>query len=119
MLEQEVKDYFNNWEDNPYVSGKHNCKAMSFEVEEYWETVKGYDCYIVYGSNLNPLTAHMWTIIKIDGNLYEFESTCLSFQSESNKYQVDDVQHGHYINGVYYNMSQPYPDWEEDLKELI
>jgi len=116
IIELKIRDHLNNWEDNPYVRGKHDCSDMSLEVETFFETKTGYDCYLVYGYNKKTNVGHMWNIVLINNHWYEFESTCLSFQKSSDDYIILDIQNGFFINGVKYEKCQPYKNWEEEIK---
>ncbi len=114
-----IKNHFNNWDDDPYVIHVHDCSEMSVEVEQYVETILGFDCLFVYGyqydDNGTVTTGHIWNIININNVWYEFESTSLRFKQVSNEFEVQDVQHGFYINGMKYDKSQEFEDWEDEL----
>jgi len=121
VLESEenmIKEYFHNWEDNPYVAGVHDCSDMSKEVEKYWEVERGYNCHIIYGHHKNKY--HVWNIVNISGTWYEFESTCLSFQKTSEKYKIDYVIYGDYIDGSYWEHNESLQklvhNWEDLLR---
>jgi len=108
-----INRYFNNWDDDPYNVTSHNCGDMSVEVEEYWEIQCGYNCYLVYGSNCE--SNHIWVVVQTGSRYHEFESTCLSFQSMSDEYNVTCVQQGFYMDGVRYNRSQSFDNWDKVL----
>ena len=116
IIETKTQVYYNNW-DKPEYDG-WNCDECSVECEKYFEDELGYGCYLVYGHKYetnNTRINHMWNIAVINGKLYEFESTCLSFQKTSEDYTIDLIQEGFYVNGVKYNKSQLLDNWENLL----
>ena len=117
VYELNIQVHFNNWRDNPYVAGQHDCSDMSREVEEYVETELGFECYIVIGNNGNE--SHAWNLVCINNEWYEFESTSLSFSKTSNKYDVTYAIEGDYINGEYYERAPQLDKIVEDWEELI
>jgi len=122
-IEINIGEHFNNWQDDPYVIHVHDCTEMASECEEYFETFYGWDCYFIYGhkedDNGSITVAHKWNIVKINNKWYEFESTCLNFQKTSEKYIVDSIQHGFYVDGVKQNKTQNFDDWENFFKGKI
>lgn len=118
LVETDTRDYFNNWKDDPYVRGSHDCSDMTVEVEEYMETHHGYDTYFVYGNRYNETGSriyHMWILVNINDVFYEFESTVLCFKTVSSEYNVHCVQHGFFQDGkeVNYSVTIDKEVWEK------
>ena len=105
-----VKLHFLNW-----YGQETDCAFTSLECERYFETVHHLPCYLVYGHRdfeTDNWTAHIWNIVVIDGVPHEFESTSLVFKMVSEKYTIQDMQEGFYVNGVKHEKSQKLNNWE-------
>lgn len=116
----QIQDKYKGWKSPEYLGWV--CANKSVECEKYFETKLGLSCYLVYGRMNYPNgtieAAHMWNIVIINDKPWEFESTCLQFQKMSDKYIVDCIQEGFYVNGVKYEKCQPLDNWESIKNEL-
>ena len=118
ILETEIRFHYNFWNAPKYDSWI--CQDFSEECEKYFET-HGYPCYFVYGdknSGTDNWTAHIWNIVMVNGEPFEFESTSLTFKKVSQEYNIQHIQEGFYVNGVKYEKSQELENWEE-LEEKV
>jgi len=107
VIERKIQSYYNDWNED------WDCSDTSVECEKYFET-HGYTCYLVYGDRglgTDEWIGHMWNIVIIDGKPYEFESTTLHFMKVSDKYNIQTIQEGFYVNGIKYNKSQPMEEY--------
>jgi len=99
-----AKIHFRNWDGQD-----RKCSITAVKCDEYFETVHHLPCYLVYGQRYlvdGDWKAHMWNIVMINGVPYEFESTSLEFWEVSEKYTVQCVQEGFYVDGIKYEKSQ-------------
>lgn len=55
--------------------------------------------------------------MEIDGTFYEFEATALQFRRVSDRYTVQTMQEGFYVNGTRYGMAQPLENWKEIMDQ--
>ena len=84
-----------DWDDEQYNGWK--CTDFSRETEKWFETELNVPCLLVYGSTND--TGHVWNLVYLYGDWREFESTSLCFQNPSEKYNINDISQGYYING--------------------
>jgi len=113
-----IQNYFNCWRDNPYVLDVHDCTEMAVETEEYWETVRGYDCYWVRGDSKEGNTGHRWNLVKIGNDYHQFESTTLIFNDVSDNYDILWIETGYFVDGKKVNKSIQLDDWKKDFGDI-
>jgi len=112
-IENGIREEYNNWDDPQYVGW--DCSNKSVECEKYFETKLNYSCFLVYGirHKEDHDVGHMWNLVEIDSTFYEFESTTLKFCKVSDRYNVQTMQEGDYINGIRQGKAQTIDNWEE------
>ena len=114
LIENDVKNEFNNWDNIEYIEWE--CANKSEECEKYFES-KGYNCLLIYGHQLdeNGLKCcyHRWNLVKINNEYIEFESTSLEFFETSKQYIIHRIENGYVVNGITYPYSQPLDGWED------
>jgi len=77
FIEEETKNYFNNWNTEQYEGW--TCNEKSEVCQEYIRDDLGFPCILVYGHS-QEFTAHKWVLVYLEDSWYEFETTCFSFQ---------------------------------------
>ena len=105
-----------DWYEGEYQD--YDCVDRAVITEEYFENEYNIPVYMIYGhipapwENESDAFAHVWLVLDIGGRWYEFEPYWYSFTSRQDKYLVDGLDSGFWVDGEEFENPQPYDNWQ-------